>query len=430
MAKIPGVFVVDQDPESRYRMEQLVPETGFVVSGQSGLGTEAVAQATEAAPDMILCGLKEPHARVVQTIESLAFALPETPIIVYSDTADLGTVRKAMLAGARDFLQSPVKPDELKRSLNATLEVEERRHLRRTDNSLLAARGSIITVFGAKGGVGKTTLAANLGVALVVNAGQSCVLVDADDSFGDAAATLALKPEHTLFDAMRVLDEEGADLDDYLAFHASGLAVAAAPHDPLDWHRVDPERLQQTLERLSRQFDVVLVDSSGTLSEVSQAVLEASSLVLWVTTPDYASVRDSLQAIEAAGKLGLPKDRIKLVLNEVSRELDVRPAALEEAFGMPLYWAIPFDRLLRRSAQLGESVVEAHPDSPAALRISDLARVLSGLPLEPRRSSLLSRILARRNGRAGTSRLDEVGPRRNENADGAPTVNAAEEANA
>lgn len=85
---------------------------------------------------------------------------------------------------------------------------------------------------------------------------------------------------------MRVLDEEGADLDNYLALHDSGLAVAAAPHDPLDRHRVDTERLQGVLERLSRQFDTVLVDSSGTLSEVSQAVIEVSSLVLWVTTSD------------------------------------------------------------------------------------------------------------------------------------------------
>ncbi len=401
MAKFPGVFIVDQDPDVRYQVEQLVPETGFVVVGQSGLGTEALSQAADAAPDMILCGLKEPLARVVQTIESLAQLLPETPVVVYSDSVELETVRKAMLAGARDFLQSPIKPDELRKSLSAALEAEERRHLRRDDNTLLAARGSIITIFGAKGGVGKTTIAANLAVAFVREAGQSCVLVDADDSFGDAAASLALEPEHTVFDAMRVLDDEGADLDNYLTFHQSGLAVASAPADPLDWHSVNAERFQQMLDRLSRQFDVVLVDTSGTLGEVSQAALDASSLVLWITTPDYASVRDSLQAIEAAQKLGLDRDRIRLVLNEVSRELEVRPSAVEEAFGMPLYWAIPHDRNLRRAGQLGESVIEAYPTSQAARRISDLARTLSGTPLEKKRKrSLFGRLLSGRNGKA------------------------------
>lgn len=410
MAKFPGVFIVDQDPDARYQVEQLVPETGFVVVGQSGLGTEALAQATDAAPDMILCGLKEPLARVVQTIESLAHLLPDTPVIVYSESAELDTIRKAMVAGARDFLMSPIKPEDLRKSLSSALEAEERRHLYKEDNTLLASRGAVITIFGAKGGVGKTTLAANLGVAFIRQAGQSCVLVDGDDSFGDAAASLALEPEHTLFDSMRVMDEEGADLDNYLTFHESGLAVAAAPTDPLEWHGADAERFQQMLERLSRQFDVVLVDTSGTMGEISQAALDASSLVLWITTPDYASIRDSLQAIEAARKLGLDHDRIRLVLNEVSPELEVRPAAVEEALGLSLFWSIPHDRMLRRASQLGESVIETHPSSPAARRISDLARVLSGVPVGGRgrgRRGLLGRLFSGRNGAAdGVSALN------------------------
>jgi pilus assembly protein CpaE len=413
MAKFPGVFVVDQDPEARYQIEQMVPETGFVVSGQSGLGTDAVAQATDAQPDMILCAMREPLARVVQTIEALSRALPDTPVVAYSDSAELDIVRKAMVAGARDFLQSPIKLDELRKSLGAALEAEERRHITGDDNSLLASRGAIISVFGAKGGVGKTTIAANLAVALVRSAGQSCVLVDADDSFGDAAATLSLTPEHTLFDAMRVLGEDGADLDNYLTFHDNGLAVAAAPADPLEWHEADADRFQQMLHRLSRQFDVVLVDTSGTLGEISQAALDASSLVLWITTPDYASVRDSLQALQAARKLGLDDERIRLVLNEVSRELEIRPSAVEQALGMSLFWSIPYDRLLRRDGQLGESVIEMHPNSPAARRISDLSRVLSGIPVEGRstsRQGLFGRLLSRRNGTSTDTPIPNTAP--------------------
>ena len=110
MAKSPGIFVVDQDPDSRYQVQQVIPQTGFAVCGQAGLGTEAVSLATETRPDIILCGLKEPVMRVVQTIESLVHALPEIPIIVYSRSADLETVRQAMLAGARDLIQAPVRP--------------------------------------------------------------------------------------------------------------------------------------------------------------------------------------------------------------------------------------------------------------------------------------------------------------------------------
>jgi Flp pilus assembly CpaE family ATPase len=98
----------------------------------------------------------------------------------------------------------------------------------------------------------------------------------------------------------------------------------------------------------------------------------------------------------------LDHDRIRLVLNEVSPELEVRPAAVEEALGLSLFWSIPHDRALRRSGQLGEAVTEAHPNSRAARRISDLARVLSGVPVGDRgrgRQGFLGRLLSRRNGK-------------------------------
>ena len=400
MAKLPGIFIVDSDPDTRYQIQQLIPQTGFAVSGQSGLGTEAVSQVTEAGPDIVLCGLKEPVARVVQTIESIAYALPETPIIVYADTADLDIIRKAMLAGARNYLESPLRPDQLKRAFSATLESEERRHLRQADNSILGPHGAIITVFGAKGGIGKTTVAANLAVAFVRQAGQSCVLVDADDSFGDAAATLAVTPEQTLIDGLRELENEGGDIKSCLSYHHSGLAIASAPEDPLQWRQVKASRFQEMLHQLARQFDVVLVDTAGTLGEVSQAALEAASLVLWLTTPDYASVRDSLQALRAVRSLGLADDRIRFVLNVASPEFTVNSTTIEDAIGMPLFWTLPYDRRLRQSGMLGQAIVDAHPNSAAARHFTDLSRVLSGLPLAPRKAGLVSRIFASRNGKA------------------------------
>ena len=410
MAKSPGIFIVDPDPDTRYQIAQLVPETGFTVSGQAGLGTEAVASVTKAVPEIILCAMKEPVSRVVQTIESISYALPDTPIIVYSETTDLDIIRKAILAGARNFLSSPIRLDDLKRSLTATLEAEERRHVRSTGNSILGPEGAIITVFGAKGGVGKTTVAANLAVALVRQAGQSCVLIDADDSFGDAAANLAVTPERTLIDALRVPDDDDddGDLMSCLAYHDSGLAIVSAPTDPLEWRDVGPEQVEKMLHRLARHFDVVLVDTSGTLGDVSQAALAAASLVLWITTPDYASVRDSLQALQAAQRLGLYDDRFRFVLNIASMETNVDPAVIEEAIGARLFWTIPYDRLLRKSGQLGQAIVEASPKSPASRCFTELARVLSGLPPEPRADGLIGRLFAGRNGKAQHRETAEV----------------------
>ncbi len=399
MAKSPGIFVVDQDLDARFQVQRLITQTGFAVSGQAGLGTEAVAAATEVTPDIILCGLKEPVARVVQTIESLVHTLPETPIIVYSNSGELETIRKAMLAGARDFLEAPFKPEELGRSLTATLEAEERRRLQQAGSAMLGPQGTIITVFGAKGGVGKTTVAANLAVALARRANQATVLVDADDTFGDAAATLALTPERTVTDGLRELDgDDGDGLKKFLSYHDSGLAVLSAPVNPFEWKGITSERLQQLLHRLARQFDVVVVDTASTLSEVTLATLEAASLILWLTTPEYASVRDSHQAFQAIRSLQLPEDRIRVVLNATSPEIEVRPSSIEEALARQIFWTTPYDRLLRRSAQLGQALVDSHPHSPAAGNLTDLAFVLSGTgaPPEPQNGGFLRHLFAGR----------------------------------
>ncbi len=402
MASVPNVLIVDQDPEARYLVRRLVEEAGFMSAAEAGLGTEAVAQASDLKPDIVLFGLREPMARAIQTVEAIVHDLPETPIIAYADSAELQTVRQAMLAGARDFLQAPMKADELRRSLTAALESVERRKLRGNGAAALGPRGAVITVFGAKGGAGKTTVATNLAVALAARSDQSILLVDADDSFGDAAASLGLAPGPSVADALRGPAQlDAASLQQFLTQHESGAAVLQGPSSPFDWRNIAGDRLRQALAEFSRQFDVVLVDTGSTLSEISLAALRAASLVLWVTTPDYASAHDSVRALQVLSTIPIEDDRLRLVLNVNTPELDVSPASVETALGRPIFWSIPYDRQVRRSAQLGRTVVETDQRSPSSRSFVDLATVLSGGSLEPRKRGILARLLNRRRSAVG-----------------------------
>ena len=171
MARNPSVLVIDPDPEVRFQVRRLLGQVPFAFGAEFAPGMEAVVGAADAKPDIVLCGLREPALRVLQTIESLVDTLPQVPVIVYSESGDFALVRKAMLAGARDFLRAPIKPEELHRSLTGALESEERRRLRATGDAVGGPHGRLITVFGAKGGVGKSTLATNLAVALVLRCG-------------------------------------------------------------------------------------------------------------------------------------------------------------------------------------------------------------------------------------------------------------------
>lgn len=399
MAKNPQVLIVDQDQQARYEVKQLVKQAQLEVAGESSLGTEAVSLASEKRPDVVICGMSDPPDRSLRTIEALLDVLPETPIVACGMRADVETVRRAMQAGARDFFSLPADSTRLMEAIRSVLESEERKKLRLSGQTrALGPRGLVITSFGAKGGVGKSTVAANLGVALARELGQSVVLVDGDDSFGDVASLLDMRPERTVSDMARDIDKVSRDqLTDYLERHESGLWVLPAPREPLRWRAVTPDSFRKVVTALARRFDVVLVDTAGILNDHSLALLEESNMVLWVTSSDFSSINNSILGLRALEELSYPESRIRLMLNVVSSDDGVRPAKIEEVLGKQFFWTIPYDRDVRMGGQVGKPVVAGNPGSSAAAGIIDMARALTGATsVRPeRRPSPVRRVLGK-----------------------------------
>jgi pilus assembly protein CpaE len=335
--------------------------------------------------------MSEPVARSLQTVDSLLNALPETPVIVYSSSHDIEMARQAMVAGARDFLTMPASSEDMTRSILSVLEAEERRRMRATGQTASwGAEGSVITVFGAKGGVGKTTVAVNVAVALARETTQSVVLVDGDSGFGDVAGMLDLTPERELTDLVRDLGKVTREtLPKYLAQHSSGLNVLVAPADTLNWRSVDPDTFGRVLDLLSKSHDVVVVDTAGLLNEITVAALEKASLILWVVTTEFSSVKDSLRAIDALRVLSLPEERIHLIINDISTVDGVRPHTIEDLLQRKAFSRVPFDKKVRYGSQVGLPAVVSDASSPGARRLVDLARTVAGIG--PQRRGLLSR---------------------------------------
>jgi pilus assembly protein CpaE len=381
MAKTPAVLIVDQDAKSRYEMKRAVKRSNFVVAGETGFGTEAVSTAVELKPDVVLCGMNEPITRSLQTVESLLNTLPQTPVVVYSSSRDIDMARRAMLAGARDFMTLPASAEEIGRSIVSVLESEERRQMRlRGQTASWGPQGSVFTVFGAKGGIGKTTLAVNLAVALTQETAQSVVLVDGDSGFGDVCGMLDLEPERSIVDLARDLPKVTRDtLPKYLTPHSSGLDVLAAPMQTMAWNSVKPDEFRKVVELLSKSYDIVVVDTVGMLNELTLAALQAASLVLWVVTTEFASVRDSLRALEALRLASYPEERVRIVTNDLAMRDGVRQSTIQEVLGREVFWQVPFDDKVRKDAQIGEPAVLKHPSAPGARNLTDLARMVVGI---------------------------------------------------
>ncbi|MBI5284366.1 MAG: AAA family ATPase [Chloroflexi bacterium] len=380
MAKTPSILIVDGDIQARYEAKQVVKASGLTLAGESGFGMEAVNAANELKPDTIIVGVSEPMERPLQTVESLQSLLPDTPIIVYSDSKDIETIRKAMMSGARDFLSRPIKPETMRTSVLLALESEEKKKLRQLGQLPGAATaGTIVTVFGAKGGIGKSTISTNVAVALARMERSSVCVVDLDNGFGDIAGMLDVRPERTLFDMVRDLDMlDRDDIARYVTKHElSELDVLAGP-SVLEWRKLTPDQVRRVIEFLAKNYDTVVLDTSGMLSEMCEMAVEIATIVLWITTTEFASVKDSLEAMRALKLLSYSQERVRIVMNAISPDDGVRPSVVQDALQRDVFWNIPYDKKVRQGTHLGQPIVITAPQSIAAKSLTDLATVIAG----------------------------------------------------
>jgi pilus assembly protein CpaE len=270
--------------------------------------------------------------------------------------------------------------------------------------SLEGNRGRLVTVFSPKGGVGKTTLAVNLAVALSQGGAKKVCVVDLDLAFGDVAITLQLCPARTIADAVHL--ESGLDfpvLEPLLTNYRDQLSALVAPVQPDAKDSIPASLVGRILNLLKSHFDHVVVDTSPAFDEyVLQAIDETDDLLL-VTTLDVPTLKNVKVAVETLDLLNFPKSRRHLVLNRADDKVGLTADKVETTLGMSIAAAIPTSSQVAHATNSGEPILRAQPKHAVSHAITALARSLSepssvvtpigGRPAAPKRS------LLRRNGR-------------------------------
>lgn len=395
MARTPECVVVDPDPGSRADSKRALMLAHFTVVGEAGYGIEAVTVANEHPPDIFIVSVEEPVARALQTVESLGDAAPDAPVLVYSSLADAASVRRAMVSGARDYLIKPLKPEDLTRAIYGVLEQEERRRLRYSGEKVeTAPRGTVVTIFGAKGGIGKTTIATNLATALLKVSNATVTLVDMDTRFGDVAIMMDVAVEQSIADLARHIDEMDRDtVRDYLVRHHSGVQILPAPLHPTEWRNVTAPQITKIIDLLAQSHDYVIVDTPGTFNEIVASALESANLILLVTSMDIASIKDTALALEMLQSASVSEDKVKLLVNHSTAANTLREEDVERVLEYKVFWRIPHDLNVATSTQLGQPVIITKPYARVSRSITDLAYALSGET--PDKKGFLDKFLGR-----------------------------------
>lgn len=382
MAEKISVLIADDCRETRQNLCRLLLfDDKIDVVGEAANGQEAIELVQELEPDLVLMDINMPDIDGLEATKQISLNHPQSAVIIISVQGEMEYLRRAMTAGARDYLIKPFTGDELHDCVNRVYNLERRRHkaIKLEAEEQLRPQGQIITVYSTKGGVGKTTVSVNLAVSLAARRKRVC-LVDLDLQFGDVAVFMNLYPQRTIGELVQEIDQLEKDLlQSYLLTHRSGVDVLPAPLRPEYAEYVQPEHVRKLLDQLMSMYEFVIIDTPASFHETVLAALDVSNKILVLTTLDLPTIKNVKLALEVMESLEYPAKKISVVMNKADAETGIRYKDVNRALSRPVQFYIHKDEpTAQLAANQGEPFVLSQPTSKLSRRIDELGQLLTG----------------------------------------------------
>jgi pilus assembly protein CpaE len=376
MPRNPLVMIIDENAAFRQEVQAMLTPARLAVVAESGYGIEAASLAEETKPDLVLAAVEEPTARAIQTIEAVRQILPDVPVIAYSGLTDFSVIRQVMHVGVKDLLAQPLKAGELLAAIELAMrgvDAQADKIANPNAGARPGAAGTILTVFGAKGGIGKTTITVNIAAAIAKNTDSSVLIIDLDTRFGDVAIMLDVEPRFTV--AQLAANVSTLDRDTFksaLIQHESGIYVLPSPKHPNEWRTVQADEVKDLVRFAARMFDYVILDTPGAFNDIVGTAIEVATQVIVVTSVDMASIKDTSFILDLLESESFPEERLLLTVNHANGANTIRASDIERVLRKKVYWEIARQRG-HLATQVGKPVILAaalprrpEHDQPAA----------------------------------------------------------------
>jgi pilus assembly protein CpaE len=385
------VLVVDDIAETRENVRKLLQfEADIEVAGAARSGREAIQLTEELKPDVVLMDINMPDMDGITATEMIRQRNLVTQIIILSVQGDPNYMRKAMLAGARDFLTKPPMADELISAVRRAGEMarqERAKSAQVASNAAVTAQptlraglsnGRVVMVYSPKGGTGVTTLAVNLAITLH-NEETRAVLVDGNLQFGDVAVFLNEQGKNTILDLAPRADElEPEIVESVMIKHAaSGLHVLAAPSRPEHADHVNSDQFGKLVKYLRQLYAYVVIDTAHMLNDITLATIDVSDVIILVVTQDIPAIKNARLFLDLLSTIGVKRDRICFVMNRYDKRITISPEKVGENLKQPVVGVIPLDeRIVIPSVNRGVPFMLDNKTQPCARSVFSLAEAV------------------------------------------------------
>ena len=372
------ILVVDDEANVQRLLQYTLKQAGYTVT-IGGDGQEAIRLWQAESPDLILLDVTLPKLdgyAVAERIRADEGGSQHVPIIMLTAEKEVEQKVRGLRAGADDYLVQPFHQAELlarMRSLLARFSPAE------SGGMAKPPLGRMIAFYGAKGGVGATTVAINAAIALHHEHDRKVVLVDGVLQFGDHRVFLDLGPDRKSITDLVQAPAVDADLmKSVLVKHDSGVDLLLAPASPEEGDLIREDRLTEILELLRSMYDFVIIDVDKRLGDLTLSVLDNADEIHIVMTADLSCLKNVRLALEALDRIGYDRKKLRLVLNRSNAFTGISPSAAESALKRQFETKIINEYRTAITAQnSGKPFSYARPDSSLAKEISTLASMVN-----------------------------------------------------
>jgi len=355
-----NVLIVDDQDDTRKNIARLLQfENDINVVGTARTGKDAIKQTISLDPDVVLMDINMPDMDGIEATERIQEQAPVSQIVILSVQGDTNYMRRAMLAGARDFITKPPKSDELvtvirRAGAKSKAIRKEAQFIGRGTGSLIDPRGTtialsglgkIVAVYSPKGGVGTTTVATNLAVTLH-SSETPVIIVDANLQFGDVVVFLNERGRTSVVDLTPIVDQLDPEIVRDVVIHheASGIDILSAPPHPEDAERISGAQFVKVMQFLARLYSYVIIDTDSGLSDVTLDTLDASDLLVMISSQDIPAIINTRMMLTLLTNLGIDKQKILLVMSRFDKQLAITPEKVGHNLGHKVAAVLPEDR--------------------------------------------------------------------------------------
>jgi|WetSurSiteA1Bulk_404760.scaffolds.fasta_scaffold00475_6 pilus assembly protein CpaE len=386
------VVIVDDIAETRENIRKLLQfEPDVEVVGVARTGREAIDISKDVKPDVLLMDINMPDMDGIAATEIIRKMVPFTQIIILSIQNDPNYMRRAMLAGARDFLTKPPTIDELNSAIRraGAMARDERTKAPQTSgvqttrvggtrpSGIPGVGGRVITFYSPKGGAGCTTLATNLAVCLN-NEDTSVLIIDANLQFGDVSVFLNEQGKNSILDLAPRADELDPDIINSVTLkHAqSGIRILAAPMKPEHADTISGEQLSKIIKFLREIYSYIIIDTASALTNITAGAIDNSDLLILLTTQDIPSIKNSRLFLDEIDALGFDRRRIIFVMNKFDKRIGITPEKVSENLKQEITSIIPYEERVIVSVNRGIPFLLVDKSRPISRSILSLAEVV------------------------------------------------------